>query len=115
LHPGVRSNVDKVVTFGQESELERKALAEQYFSALPKTEAYRLMDSYAYRPEGEEERYFLLFDASNQSGATIEQRLYQGCAEQTPPFMLGTEKYWGKEYDERIKLLRQAYLGDEAD
>lgn len=110
----MRSNVDKVITFGQESELERKALAEQYFSALPRDEAYRLMDTYAYRPKGKEERYFLLFDASNQNGDSIEERLYQGCAEQTPPFMLGSEQYWGKEYHERLKLLRQAHLGDDA-
>lgn len=110
----MRSNVDKVITFGQESELERKALAEQYFSALPRSEAYRLLDTYAFRPKGEDERYFLLFDASNSQGSNIEERLYQGCAEQTPPFMLGNEEYWGREYQERIKLLRKAHLGDDA-
>jgi hypothetical protein len=105
----VRSNVDKVITFGQESLLERKALAEQYFSALPQNEAFRLMDTYAFRPRESDERYFLLFDASNQKGNTLEERLYQGCAEETPPFMLGTEEYWGDELKERREQIRRAY------
>lgn len=104
----MRSNVDKVITFGQESLLERKALAEQYFSAIPQSEAFRLMDTYAFRPKESEERYFLLFDASNTGGATLEERVYQGCAEETPPFMLGTAEYWGPEYHERLQLLRSA-------
>ncbi len=28
--------------------------------------------------------------------------------------MLGTEEYWGREYQERIKLLRKAHLGEDA-
>jgi hypothetical protein len=114
----VRSNVDKVITFGQESLLERKALAEQYFSAIPQSEAFRLMDTYAFRPSNSEERYFLMFDASNQSGATLEERVYQGCAQDTPPFMLGTPEYWGTEYWDRIKLIkaaREAELDEEDD
>lgn len=108
----MRSNVDKVISFGQESLLERKALADQYFSAIPQSESFRLMDTYAFRPPGGEERYFLLFDASNQ-GDTLEHRVYQGCAENVPPFMLGTPEYWGTELEQRIQLLRQAH--DEAD
>jgi hypothetical protein len=116
LHPGVRSNVDKVISFGQESLLERKALAEQYFSAIPQSEAFRLLDTYAFRPKNSEERYFLLFDASNQSGDSLEDRIFQGCATATPPFMLGTAEYWGKEYQTRIQELRDARkieLGEE--
>jgi hypothetical protein len=105
----VRSNVDKVITFGLQSELERKAFTEQYLDNIPRNEALRLVDTYAFRPEGKDERYFLLFDATNTGGKRLEDRLYQGCAKQTPPFMLGTAEYWGPEYKERIKLLRKAY------
>lgn len=105
----MRSNVDKVITFGQESLLERKALAEQYFSAIPQSEAFRLLDSYAFRPPDSDERYFLLFDSSNTQGKNIEERLYQGCASETPPFMLGTPEYWGTEWKERIDLIKRAY------
>jgi len=115
LHPGVRSNTDKVITFGLASELERKAFAEQYLAQVPRNEAYRLMDTYAFRPEGADERYFLLYDASNQSGKSLEECLYQGCAVETPPFMLGTPEYWGEEYNERIKQLRAAYEAEEND
>lgn len=104
----MRSNVDKVITFGQESLLERKALSEQYFSAIPQSEAFRLIDTYAFRPKGKDERYFMLYDASNQTGDALEDRIYQGCAEDTPPFMLGTPEYWGPELQERIQLLRSA-------
>lgn len=109
----MRSNVDKVISFGQESLLERKALADQYFSAIPQSEAFRLMDTYAFRPPGQDERYFLLFDASTQGGETLENRVFQGCAENVPPFMLGSEEYWGPELHQRIQLLRQAH--EEAD
>jgi len=111
----VRSNVDKVVTFGLQSELERKAFAEQYLAELPRNEAFRLIDTYAYRPEGADERYFLLFDSTNTGGKSIENCLYQGCAKQTPPFMLGTPEYWGPEYQQRIKLLRKAFEDIEND
>lgn len=115
--------MDKVISFGQESLLERKALAEQYFSSIPQSEAFRLLDTYAFRPKGADERYFLLFDASNQNGDSLEDRVYQGCAKATPPFMLGSREFWGKEYEERIQQLRaareieldHAYGGDSSD
>lgn len=104
----MRSNVDKLITFGQASLLERKALAEQYFSGIPQSEVFRLIDTYAFRPKGKQERYFLLLDVTNESGDTLENTLYQGCATATPPFMLGTRDYWGPEYELRIEQLRSA-------
>jgi hypothetical protein len=109
LHPGVRSNADKAITFGLKSELERKAFTEQYLTSMPRNEALRLVDTYAFRPEDAEERYFLLYDVSNTKGKRLEDCIYQGCAKATPPFMLGTREYWGTEYPERLKQLRKAY------
>jgi hypothetical protein len=116
LHPGVRANADVCVTFGQEDPLQVDAICEHYFSRLPKPDAIRLLYNYAFRddPKEGDQRYALIIDVTNRDGLPkYEMRINQVCFKQSPPFIIGGPDWWGEEYYQRLKYIRDAYHGAE--
>ena len=110
----MRANADVFITFGQEDPLQSEAVCEHYLSKLPKPVALKLMNTYAYKDPDSEKSYGLMVDVTNRMRAhCYERRLLQVCFNTTPPFILGTPEYWGKEYHQRLQFIRDAYHGSE--
>ncbi len=106
----MRANADVCITFGQEDPIQVEAICEHYLSRIPKPDAIRLLAQYAYHEPAGGKRYCLLIDVTDRFGAkSYEQRIYQVLFKQTPPFIVGTEDYWGESYWMRLQYLRDAF------
>lgn len=110
----MRANADYCVTFGQEDPLQVEAICEHYMCKIPKNNAIALLNKYAYKDPYSEKNYALVIDVTDiRRAKCYEQRLYQACFKQTPPFLLGTEEYWGDELEEKLQYMRDVYLRSE--
>lgn len=92
------------------------AICEHYLGKIPKPDAIRLLARYAFREEASagNKRYALMIDVTNRFGLQkFEARLCQFVFKQTPPFIVGTEEYWGDEWPKRLQYLRDAYRRSE--
>lgn len=56
---------------------------------------FRLMHSYCGRELNGDQRYFLAVDCRNLKGVPLNQRIFQGTAQETPPFVMGCRQWWG--------------------
>lgn len=103
------------ITFNQEDPLQVEAICEHYFSKLPKPKAIDLLNKYAFRePGGDGQRFAVMIDVTDRNAASqYEQRIVQVNFEQVPPFIVGGPDFWGEEYYQRIKYLRDAHKGVE--
>lgn len=83
-------------------------------SKIPKNHAIKMLNTYAYKDPYSEKNYALVIDVTDQKRAKCyEQRIYQACFKQTPPFIVGNKDYWGDEYEQRLQLLRDQYHGED--
>ena len=55
----------------------------------------RMMHSYVGRERGGDERYFLAVNVRNPEGLPMQERVFQGKAEKTPDFVMGSKEWWG--------------------
>lgn len=88
-----------------------EAICEHYFCKIPKPFAMQLMHKYAFREtDGNGKRYALMIDVTDRDAAkAYEQRVVQVTFEQTPMFIVGGPEYWGEEYYERVKYIRDCH------
>lgn len=114
MHPGVRANADTCVVFGQEDPLQVEAVAEHYFSKLPKPDAIKVLNDYAYKDPYSEKNYALLIDVTDRNRSKCyEQRVAQACFKETPPFLVGGPDFWSEDLEQYKQFWREAYQGME--
>jgi hypothetical protein len=107
LHPAVRGNTDISFCFGLKSQSEKAAFAEQYLDMIPKAQAYAVLQDFIGR-EGEQ-RHFIAVDNRNINDVPEEDCVYQGYAEQTPDFIMGSREYWGDELEPHHAKMLEAH------
>lgn len=93
MHPDVRQNTDVAITFGHERGADKEALAEEYFGSFPKSDVFRVLHSYCGREPDSESRHFIGVNCRNLEGKPLPERIYQGHAEETPPFVMGCKEW----------------------
>lgn len=103
----MRQNCDYFITFGRRDLNQTEALWENFLAWMPRGAAVQTLLKYAFK-DSDGKRFALMIDVNNMRGLPAEQCIVQICAQQTPPFLLGTAEYWGDELEDRLQYLRDA-------
>lgn len=120
LPPSIRANTDLAISFRMIQENSKEALAKDYFTRVPKQEAYRLMDTYAVRYQDGSSQ-FLAIDTDDSLANGLDDMFSIGMAEDPGPFILGCKEWWGDEINqvdqlyEREKAFTEDNIEEEED
>lgn len=81
------------ITFGHERGYDKEAIAEEYFSSFPKSDVFRVLHSYCGREQNSDSRAFIAVECRNPDGKPLTDRIFQGKAVETPPFVMGCKEW----------------------